>query len=153
MTTLVLLGALAAQAAPSAKVDIVSVTGCLKEATANNWTLTGATDPVPSSANAPAAKDIPKAPPSGRNAFKLIGCVATIVGVHASPAPAAATLVPTFTKDVAPIVFNKCASCHRKGEVAPMTLTSYEDVRPWAKVIKNKVVSREMPPWFADAAH
>jgi len=73
MTTLVLLGALAAQAAPSAKVDIVSVTGCLKEATANNWTLTGATDPVPSSANAPAAKDIPKAPPSGRNAFKLIG--------------------------------------------------------------------------------
>ena len=63
MTTLVLLGALAAQAAPSAKVDIVSVTGCLKETTANNWTLTGATDPVPSSANAPAAKDIPKAPP------------------------------------------------------------------------------------------
>ena len=73
MTTLVLLATLAAQAAASPKVDIVSVTGCLKETTANNWTLTGATDPVPSSANAPAAKDIPKAPPSGRNAFKLIG--------------------------------------------------------------------------------
>ena len=60
---------------------------------------------------------------------------------------------PTFTKDVAPIVFNNCATCHRAGEVAPMTLTSYEDVRPWAKVIKNKVVSREMPPWGADPAH
>ena len=61
--------------------------------------------------------------------------------------------VPTFSKDVAPIVFNNCATCHRAGEVAPMTLTSYEDVRPWAKVIKNKVVSREMPPWGADPAH
>ena len=61
--------------------------------------------------------------------------------------------VPTFTKDVAPIVFNNCATCHRAGEVAPMALTSYEDVRPWAKVIKNKVVAREMPPWGADPAH
>jgi mono/diheme cytochrome c family protein len=71
----------------------------------------------------------------------------------AASAHAAAATAPTFTKDVAPIVFNNCASCHRAGEVAPMTLTSYEDVRPWAKVIKNKVVSREMPPWGADPAH
>jgi mono/diheme cytochrome c family protein len=71
----------------------------------------------------------------------------------AASARAAAATAPTFTKDVAPIVFNNCASCHRAGEVAPMTLTSYEDVRPWAKVIKNKVVSREMPPWGADPAH
>ena len=61
--------------------------------------------------------------------------------------------VPTFTKDVAPIVFNKCVSCHRPGEVAPMTLMSYDDVRPWAKAIKSKVVSREMPPWGADPDH
>ena len=91
MTTLVFLIGLAlrlgsgqagAQAAPTlrqssgqapAKVEIVSVTGCLKEATPNNWTLTGATDPVPSSANAPAPKEIPATPPSGRNAFTLIG--------------------------------------------------------------------------------
>jgi len=74
MTTLILVAAaLAAQAAPSNKVDIVSVTGCLKEAPANTWTLTFATDPVPSSANAPAAKDIPKTPPAGRNEFRLIG--------------------------------------------------------------------------------
>jgi len=72
MTAYILLAALAAQA-PAAKIDIVSVTGCLKEAAPNNWTLTGATDPVPSSANAPAAKDIPKTPPAGKNEFKLIG--------------------------------------------------------------------------------
>ena len=74
MTTLILVAAaLAAQGAPSNKVDIVSVTGCLKEAPANTWTLTAATDPVPSNANAPAAKDIPKTPPAGRNEFRLIG--------------------------------------------------------------------------------
>src|SRR2546427_6937301 len=61
--------------------------------------------------------------------------------------------VPTFSKDVAPIVFNKCVSCHRPGEVAPMTLMSYDDVRPWAKAIKSKVVSREMPPWGGDPDH
>src|ERR1051326_194985 len=80
----------------------------------------------------------------------VFGSVAAIVGVDASPAPGG---VPTFTKDVAPIVFDKCASCHRAGEVAPMTLTSYEDVRPWAKVIRNKVIAREMPPWGADPEH
>jgi hypothetical protein len=60
-------------AAPSRKVEIVSVTGCLKEAAPNNWTLTSATDPAPSSANAPPAKDIPATPPAGKNAFALIG--------------------------------------------------------------------------------
>jgi hypothetical protein len=56
----------------------------------------------------------------------------------------------TFTKDVAPIIFNKCANCHRPGEVAPMPLTSYAEVRPWSKAIREEVVEREMPPWFAD---
>ena len=83
-----------------------------------------------------------------RAACLLVGSLAVAAGAHAAPATA-----PTFTKDVAPIVFNSCAACHRAGEVAPMTLTSYDDVRPWAKVIKNKVLSREMPPWGADPAH
>jgi hypothetical protein len=82
----------------------------------------------------------------------LLGVAATLAAVPAAAAAPAGS-VPTFTKDVAPIVFEKCASCHRRGEVAPMTLTSYDEVRPWAKVIKNKVVAREMPPWFADPAH
>src|ERR671913_452218 len=62
----------------------------------------------------------------------------------------AAQAAPTFAKDVAPIMYSKCANCHRPGEVAPMTLLSYDDARPWAKAIKAKVVSREMPPWGAD---
>src|SRR3954465_8737753 len=80
MTTLLLLLALqaprpgAGQAPAPSKVEIVSVTGCLREATPNTWTLTSATDPVPSSANAPPAKELPAAPPAGRNTFKLI-CV------------------------------------------------------------------------------
>ena len=77
MTTLALVVGLAiAQASPSSKkVEIVSATGCLKEASPNTWTLVNATDPVPSSANAPAAKEIrgDSAPPSGKNSFQLIG--------------------------------------------------------------------------------
>jgi len=61
----------ALQAAPQ-KVDIVSVTGCLRQ-TGTTWTLENATDPVPSSANAPAKAEIPAAPPSGKNRFTLIG--------------------------------------------------------------------------------
>jgi hypothetical protein len=83
-----------------------------------------------------------------RTVCLLAGSLAVAASAHAAPAN-----VPTFSKDIAPIVFNNCASCHRAGEVAPMTLTSYDDVRPWAKVIKNKVMSREMPPWGADPAH
>jgi len=69
---LTMLGLWQTAAAPH-KVEIVSVTGCLKEAAPNSWTLTSATDPAPSSANAPPAKDIPATPPAGKNAFALIG--------------------------------------------------------------------------------
>jgi len=65
-------------------------------------------------------------------------------------APSARAATPTFTKDIAPILYNRCVTCHRAGEVAPMALLSYEEVRPWAKAIKRKVESREMPPWGAD---
>src|SRR4030095_2087808 len=87
-----------------------------------------------------------------RLALIAIGVVAlasfrTSAQAPQTPAPQAA---PTFAKDVAPIMFNKCATCHRPGEVAPMSLLSYEDARPWAKAIKSKVVAREMPPWGAD---
>ncbi len=59
----------------------------------------------------------------------------------------------TFTKNVAPIFFKSCAECHRAGEIAPFSALSYKDVRPWAKSIREKVASREMPPWHADANH
>src|SRR5436309_183183 len=84
----------------------------------------------------------------------LLGTVGVIATTHAAGSAArAAGTVPTFTKDVAPIIFKNCTTCHRAGEVAPMTFLSYEDVRPWAKVIKTKVTAREMPPWGADSEH
>src|SRR6476469_422915 len=56
----------------------------------------------------------------------------------------------TFSKDVAPILQKACQDCHRPGMMAPMSLLTYQDARPWARSIKTKVASREMPPWFID---
>jgi hypothetical protein len=57
---------------------------------------------------------------------------------------------PTFSKDVAPILYKSCVECHRPDAMAPMALLTYEDTRPWARAIKQKVTRREMPPWGAD---
>ena len=56
----------------------------------------------------------------------------------------------TFSKDVAPIFYKNCAYCHRPGEIAPMSLMTYKDARPWGKSIREKVVDGTMPPWHAD---
>jgi hypothetical protein len=56
----------------------------------------------------------------------------------------------TFNKDVAPILFKNCTGCHRPDYTAPMSLLSYKDARPWARSIKEKVLTRAMPPWSAD---
>jgi hypothetical protein len=56
----------------------------------------------------------------------------------------------TFTKDIAPIFQDNCQVCHRPGSIAPMSLLTYEEARPWARSIKQKVAAREMPPWFID---
>jgi hypothetical protein len=61
-----------------------------------------------------------------------------------------AALPVTFHKDVLPILQKNCQSCHRPGNVAPMSFLTYESTRPWAKAIKSAVVTRKMPPWFAD---
>ena len=66
---------------------------------------------------------------------------------------AAAADAPTFYKDVLPVLQANCQTCHRPGEVAPMALLTYEQARPWAKAIKTAVVSKKMPPWFADPAY
>ena len=63
---------------------------------------------------------------------------------------ASAAAAPTFTKDVAPIFYKNCVSCHRVGEIAPMSLIDYQSARPWAKAIREVVATRKMPPWFAD---
>jgi hypothetical protein len=63
---------------------------------------------------------------------------------------APATAAPTFSKDVAPIFYKSCVECHRAGSIAPMSLITYEEARPWARSIKQKVTARVMPPWGAD---
>src|SRR5215475_15627491 len=60
---------------------------------------------------------------------------------------------PTFTKDVAPIFYKSCIECHRATMFAPMSLTSYEDARPWTRSIKKRVTERTMPPWGSEMAH
>src|SRR2546429_4196654 len=56
----------------------------------------------------------------------------------------------TFNKDVLPILQKNCQGCHRPGQIAPMSLLSYKEARPWAKAMKTAVATRKMPPWFAD---
>ncbi len=80
----------------------------------------------------------------------LILAILTSLGVargHADDdAPAT-----TFSRDVAPILHDRCASCHRPGEIGPMALLTYEQARPYAKAIKKSVMERTMPPWHADS--
>jgi hypothetical protein len=70
-----------------------------------------------------------------------------IAGVSASAPPKPNM---TFTRDVAPILYSRCIECHRAGEIAPMSLVTYQEARPWARSIKQRVVERSMPPWSAD---
>ena len=71
--------------------------------------------------------------------------------VSSLPAAAADTAkTVTFTKDVAPIFQQKCESCHRPDNMAPMSLLTYEEARPWAKSIAARVGARQMPPWHID---
>jgi hypothetical protein len=71
-------------------------------------------------------------------------------GADNAPPPPGKT---TFYKDVLPILQNNCQSCHRPGEVAPMSLMTYEDARPWAVAMKLAIVTKKMPPWYADAQY
>src|SRR3954470_17443216 len=82
----------------------------------------------------------------------LGAAVAVTVTGAAKPAAQApaAQAVPTFTKDIAPIFQSKCEVCHRPNNMAPMSLISYEDARPWARAIAQRVETRQMPPWHID---
>src|SRR5438477_7855251 len=56
----------------------------------------------------------------------------------------------TFAKDIVPILQEKCQECHHAGSMAPMSLVTYEETRPWAKAIRERVITRQMPPWHID---
>ena len=74
----------------------------------------------------------------------VVGMVAWLV-VPGAAAKAADDV--TFARDVAPILQQKCQICHQPDSIAPMSLLTYQDTRPWARSIRQKVLAREMPPW------
>src|SRR6516162_11948729 len=80
---------------------------------------------------------------------KFLSVIALViaVGYPQFAQAAAANESVTFTKDIAPIFQEKCQACHRADSMAPMSLVTYEEVRPWAKAIRERVIKREMPPW------
>lgn len=80
---------------------------------------------------------------------RLVLTVAAILALYIVVSPQDRG-VPTFTKDVAPIFQEKCQSCHRPDSIAPMSLLTYNESRPWAKAIRERVISRNMPPWHID---
>jgi hypothetical protein len=75
----------------------------------------------------------------------LLSGIAASQGFTAEPGGAV-----TFNKDVLPILQNNCQSCHRPGQIGPMSLLTYKEARPFAKAIKEAVLTKKMPPWLAD---
>jgi len=82
----------------------------------------------------------------------MIGRLFTFGAVLAVAAPvmAADTPTPTFSKDVAPIFQKKCQDCHQPNSIAPMSLITFQEARPWVRSIKERVATRQMPPWHID---
>jgi hypothetical protein len=70
--------------------------------------------------------------------------------LSAASASAQSVPAPTFTRDIAPIFQAKCEGCHRPDQMAPMSLVTYDEVRPWVKSIAARVTGRQMPPWHID---
>ena len=88
-------------------------------------------------------------------AFAVLALSALTAAPRAqSSAPASSTsAAPTYSKDVAPILYAHCTTCHRPGEIAPMSLLTFKDARPWVKSIGTRVSAGTMPPWHADPAY
>jgi hypothetical protein len=82
-----------------------------------------------------------------RMLFSMGAVLAMAVPVLAADTP---TKPVTFSKDVAPIFQKKCQECHQPGSIAPMSLITFQEARPWARAIKDRVATRQMPPWHID---
>ena len=93
------------------------------------------------------------AKPIGAFGLASVVCVLVVLvpaasGTHAQTRTQ--TQTPTFSKDVLPIMQRSCQNCHRPDTAAPMSFLTYQEVRPWAKSIKLRVTTRQMPPWHID---
>ena len=85
--------------------------------------------------------------------ISLVALACLTLGTSSGIADSKGKKEVTFSRDVAPIILNNCVVCHRPNDIAPMSLMSYKEARPWARSIKEKVVTREMPPWSPDPAY
>jgi mono/diheme cytochrome c family protein len=90
---------------------------------------------------------------SAAAAFLAIICFIVMPVGDASDTKKDSKVAVTFNKDIAPIFYANCVQCHRAGEIAPMSLVTYKEARPWARSIREKVATHEMPPWHADPRH
>jgi hypothetical protein len=90
---------------------------------------------------------------AGLNAAPQQDGQAARTGVAAPSATSGRSAIPTFSKDVAPILYKNCVGCHRSGEIGPMSLLTYAEARPHAKAIRDEVGDGNMPPWHADPRH
>jgi hypothetical protein len=84
--------------------------------------------------------------------FAAVFAVLYLAAPAAQAQPSRSAAAPTFNRDVAPIFYASCTTCHRPGEIAPMSLMTFKDARPWARSIAAAVKSGAMPPWHADPA-
>ena len=87
---------------------------------------------------------------SRRRNLGILGAAFATAALMTPRVAAAADTAPTFTKDIAPIFQEKCEACHRPDSIAPMSLVTYEEARPWARSIRTRVEARQMPPWSID---
>ncbi len=83
----------------------------------------------------------------------IVVALTLIPSIEATAQESAVSTAVTFNKDVLPILQAECQVCHRPGEIAPMSFLTYRDTRPWARSIKEAVITREMPPWFEELGH
>ena len=88
---------------------------------------------------------------ANRTSTATLVLAATLAFALVAASPAAAADAPTYSRDVAPIFFKNCVQCHRTGEIAPMSLMTYREARPWARSIARAVENRDMPPWSGDS--
>src|SRR4026209_1454505 len=78
-----------------------------------------------------------------------LASLALLVPAAGQPVPAQVAPV-TFNRDVAPVLYAHCTECHRRGQIAPMSLVPFVETRAWRRAIRRMVVERRMTPWFAD---
>src|SRR6185503_13706795 len=85
-----------------------------------------------------------------RTARRSLITIGAALAISAPALAADSAAPPTFSKDVSRILQQKCQQCHQPNSIAPMSLITFQDARPWARSIRQRVITRQMPPWHID---